>query len=85
MKRTEAMRKGYLAMPSLGERGNEWPLSKGTGTSMEGIGQEGSVKGEVQTRGSGGGGGAEGKLNKLTPGTQFSISKSGEELAMVRV
>lgn len=39
------------------------------------------MKGEVQTRGSGGDRGAKGKLNKLTPDTQFSISKSGEELA----
>lgn len=53
MKRTEAMRKGYLALPHLGERGNEWPLSTRKGTSMEGIGQERSGKEEVQTRGSG--------------------------------
>lgn len=43
------------------------PMSKGKGTSMEGIGQEGSMKGEVSTRGRGGG--AEGKLNNLTPRT----------------
>lgn len=33
MKRTEAMRKGYLAMPSLGERGNEWSHEQGEGDS----------------------------------------------------
>lgn len=44
-------------------------------------GKEWERRGTDKGVGQGGGGGAEGKLNKLRLGTQFSISKSGEELA----
>lgn len=67
-------------MPHWESSRNEGPHEQGEkGPPWEWLRQERNMKGEVQTWGLGA------KLNKFTPGTQFSISRSGKSLSGERL